>query len=586
MYKKLKIIVPILLLILLGIFQYFSLLPATDNLIYDSLLVSGKEPSENIIIIGMDERSMNEIGTWPWPRFFVADAIEKLIEAEAAVISANILYDAYSTPEYDEALLEAAGKTDRLVLGAMGDIGDVRYNEELTIEEYILPFDELAEIVNYGFLNIEPDPSDGVIRRALTNLRYGDIKVSSLAYETYKVYCRVMGIAENEIPLDASGQFPISYAVPSGGYKTLSLWGLINDEYDPAIFKNAIVFIGPYARGIEGAAYTLPLGGRSTAYSIEINANIVQNMLDGDFKREATGWQDFLVMLIIAAILACVLPLLKPLWSVIVTIALILIQLGVAKLAYEQFNLILKSGDVILLLILCWLANMVLSILTAQHEKRHIQGIFGRFVAPEVVKELVSGGVDIQLGGTVKEISVLFVDIRGFTAFSEANPPDKVVNMVNRYLGLTSRSIQDNGGTIDKYIGDATMAVFNAPNDLENHALCAVKAAWAMKIGAEPLRQEILEEYGVDLQFGVGVNTGPAVVGNMGSDFRMDYTAIGDTVNTAARLEANSEKGQILISDATYQLVKDDVEVTDLGVLMVKNKKTGIQIYGLDNVKS
>ncbi|MCL1832767.1 MAG: adenylate/guanylate cyclase domain-containing protein, partial [Oscillospiraceae bacterium] len=127
--------------------------------------------------------------------------------------------------------------------------------------------------------------------------------------------------------------------------------------------------------------------------------------------------------------------------------------------------------------------------------------------------------------------------------------------------------------------GDATMAVFNAPNDLENHALCAVKAAWEMKQGSIALRDEILREFGVDLQFGIGVNCGDAVVGNMGSDFRMDYTVIGDTVNTAARLESNAGKGQIIISEAVYDRIKDSVETVDLGELMVKNKKDGIHIY-------
>ena len=121
---------------------------------------------------------------------------------------------------------------------------------------------------------------------------------------------------------------------------------------------------------------------------------------------------------------------------------------------------------------------------------------------------------------------------------------------------------------------------------MPDHALCAVRAAWAMKRGAVELQGQILEEFGVDLQFGIGVNTGTAVVGNMGSEFRMDYTAIGDTINTAARLEANACKGQIIISEATYQKVKDFVDVTDMGVINVKNKKVGIQIYSVDYVKS
>jgi adenylate cyclase len=225
------------------------------------------------------------------------------------------------------------------------------------------------------------------------------------------------------------------------------------------------------------------------------------------------------------------------------------------------------------------LVILILSLLHTQHERSRIHGLFGRFVAVEVVNEIIAGNVSVQLGGVLREVSVVFVDIRGFTAFSEANPPEKVVEMVNRYLDLTSRSIQQNGGTIDKYIGDATMAVFNAPNDLENHPFNAVKAAWDMKQGSTELQREILEEFGVDLQFGIGVNCGQAIVGNMGSSFRMDYTVIGDTVNTAARLESNASKGQIIISDAVYQQVKNRVTVNDLGEIMVKNKKDGIHIY-------
>jgi len=224
------------------------------------------------------------------------------------------------------------------------------------------------------------------------------------------------------------------------------------------------------------------------------------------------------------------------------------------------------------------------SVMLERAEKERIRGVFARFVSPEIVEELVEGKIELELGGSMRDITVLFVDIRGFTALSEISPPENVVKMVNRYLGLTSASIQNNGGMIDKYIGDATMAIFNAPNTLKNHPLCACKAALAMKNGATKIHTEILAEFGVDLQFGIGINTGNAVIGNMGCDFRMDYTAIGDTVNTAARLEKNSSKGQIIISDATYQQVKDYVKVTDLGILNVKNKQVGIHIYSLDGM--
>ena len=584
MIKKMKYLLPVILLIIFSLVLYFDLFHRMDNFIYDTFLAGERRPSDDIVIVGIDERSINEIGTWPWPRFYMADAIEKVAEMGAAAIGVSVLYDNYSADEYsDERLITAAAGTERLVLAAYAILPE-HIREELMVEDYIEPFEMLSNVTRTGFWNVMPDESDGVLRRALTTLRYGDITVRSLPYEVYKTYCNVTGKTENEIPLDSHGKFPVNYATRPGGFTMFSLWGVINDEYNPALFRNKVVLIGPYAQGL-GADYTTPLDRRNTMFSSEVNANIIQNMLEGDFKQDSEYWVNLLALVVLGVLVLIFLPRLKPVWAAVFIVALIAVQLYSAVPAWSFLNLILKPGTGVIYLVLCFLAHLAISIYLAQHEKQHIQGIFGRFVAPEVVKELVSDGVEIQLGGVEREVTMLFVDIRGFTAFSEANPPEKVVSMVNRYLGLTSRSIQDNGGTIDKFMGDATMAVFNAPNDVPDHALKAVKAAWAMKQGSVALREEILRDYGVDLQFGVGINTGTAVVGNMGSDFRMDYTAIGDTVNSAARLEANSEKGQILISEATYQLVKDHVDVKDLGILSVKNKQIGIQIYEVLDVR-
>ena len=585
MIKKLRYLLPALLLVLFALIQFFGFIPFVDNIVHDNLLASERKPMENIIIVGMDDRSMREIGTYPWPRFFMADAIEKLTEMGVAAIGINVWYDAHgAVAQYDDRLVAAAAGTNRLTLAAVGYLPD---SGNFIAEEYILPFEELAEVSQSGFINVLRDISDGVLRRALTSFKYGDITVHSLPFEVYRTYCNVMGLNFNidTIPLDEYGCFQINYVGRPGTFKHLSLWGVINDEYNPAMFEDAIVLIGPYTQGIGDSGFATPLDRSSPTFSVEINANIIQNMLEGRFKLNAQWWFDLILLLITGAIAITLLPRLKPLYAAVLTVVLIALQLGGAKLAYEHFDLIIKAGDTVIFLIVCFALNLALGILVAQQEKKHIHGLFGRFVAPEVVSELMSGGVEIKLGGLEREITVLFVDIRGFTAFSEANPPEKVVSMVNRYLALTSASIQEQEGTLDKYIGDATMAVFNAPNNLPDHALRAVRAAMDMKKGAVMLQSEILRDYGVDLQFGIGINTGVAVVGNMGSDFRMDYTAIGDTVNTAARLESNAEKGQIILSDSTYQLVKDHVEVTDMGVLNVKNKKVGIQIYSLTGVK-
>ena len=588
MYRILKIVIPLVLFVVFALVQHAELIPAIDNIIHDNVIVTPRPAANNIVIVGIDTRSLDEIGTWPWPRLFMAEAIRQLTEMDAAVIGINVLYDTLGAfPEYDEALVLAAQGTDRLVLGAEG-ILDVFYDGMglLEIEYYRMPFDQLANEVTVGFLNAIQD-DDGVMRRSLTSMRYGDITVHSFPFEVYRAYRRAMGqnVAANEIPLDANGQIPIRYVGGPGSFTAVSLWGVINEFYSPAMFRDAIVLIGPYAHGIGGGNFPTPMDLSVTTFGVEMYANVIQNFLEGVFIVDAPWWLNLAILAFSGAVVALLFHWLKPLSALVITVLLTVALLTGARLMYDNAYMLIRVGDTIVFLLFCYLANLTLGILSTQYEKQHIRGLFSRFVAPEVVEEIISGGVEVQLGGVVKEITALFVDIRGFTAFSEAHPPEEVVDIINRYLGLTSLSIQKNNGTIDKFIGDATMALFNAPNNVPDHALCAVRAAWAMRQGAGALREEILKEYGVDLQFGIGINTGTAVVGNMGSDFRMDYTAIGDTINTAARLEGNAEKGQIIISDATYQRVKQHVSVTELGVINVKNKKVGILIYNVTEVR-
>ncbi|MCL2227588.1 MAG: adenylate/guanylate cyclase domain-containing protein [Oscillospiraceae bacterium] len=587
MYKKLKIMLPIALFVLFGLMQYFELLPAVDAIIHDNVMVSGRPPADDVIIVGIDERSINEIGTWPWPRLFVAEAIMRLTEMGAAAIGVNVLYSTPGpVPEYDEMLVYAAQRADGLVLGGMGVLSYFqRPGELLEIAYYVLPFDELADEVHVGFLNPLPD-ADGILRRALATMRFGDITVHAFPLEVYWAYRRAMGKEPaQDIPLDEYGRFPIRYAGGPGSFRAVSLWGVINEEYPSAMFRDAIVLIGPFAPGIGYGSYPTPMNRSVATLGVEMYANVIQNLLEGIFIVDAPWWLNLAVLAFTALVVILLFQWLKHLAAFIATVALIAALLVGARLAYDWLHMIARVGDILIFIGTCYLANLVLGMLSAQYEKQQIRGIFGRFVAPEVVNEIINGNLDIQLGGVVKDVSALFVDIRGFTAFSETNPPERVVEIINRYLALTSSAIQKNSGTIDKYIGDATMALFNAPNDVPNHALCAVKAAWAIKQDSAALQKEVLAQYGVDLQFGIGVNTGSAVVGNMGSDFRMDYTAIGDSINTAARLEASAGKGQIIISNSTYNLVKQYVEVCNLGVIMVKNKNVGIQIYSVENVK-
>ncbi len=202
------------------------------------------------------------------------------------------------------------------------------------------------------------------------------------------------------------------------------------------------------------------------------------------------------------------------------------------------------------------------------------------------MKQLLDQGSSaLKLGGQLKDVAALFVDVRGFTTMSEALDPETVIEIINRYLTLTTDCIMRNHGTLDKFVGDCTMALWNAPVEQEDPVYLACCAAMDMVEGSAELGKELQERFGRTVDFGIGVNWGPAVIGNVGAPKRMDYTAIGDTINTAARLEANAPGGQVLISRAVADILGDRAVVTSLGdSIRLKGKAEGFEILRLESL--
>lgn len=229
---------------------------------------------------------------------------------------------------------------------------------------------------------------------------------------------------------------------------------------------------------------------------------------------------------------------------------------------------------------------LVFVMLTFKRRNQRIADTFKKYVAPQVVEEITKNGAkDITLSSENRDVAVLFVDIRGFTTMSEKLPPEQVVEILNSYFELTTNAIFKYGGTLDKFIGDATMAVFNAPFDLDDYVYKALMTATEIIKGGAELEKRFLETYDLSVGFGIGINCGNAVVGNIGCSIRMDYTAIGDTVNTASRLESKAQKGQILISQNVYDRVKDRVEVDSIGGISLKGKSKDVHVYSLKEIK-
>lgn len=201
------------------------------------------------------------------------------------------------------------------------------------------------------------------------------------------------------------------------------------------------------------------------------------------------------------------------------------------------------------------------------------------------MSNIVKGGEDaLKLGGQKKDIAVLFVDVRGFTPLSEGLDPEEVVEILNRYLERTTKAVFDHGGTVDKFIGDATMALFNAPLDLDDYVLNAVRTGLDMAAASNELAPEIEVKTGRKVGLGIGINCGEAVVGNIGTSKRMEYTAIGSTVNMAARLEGKAKAGEVIISPHVYERIKDRIEVTSLGPVELKGISELQELYRVERV--
>lgn len=275
----------------------------------------------------------------------------------------------------------------------------------------------------------------------------------------------------------------------------------------------------------------------------------------------------------------------KPWLAFIVFISIFIGYAVVAILANIVLNLLVPFTYPMLAIIISYIVSIVSRYLSERKERNRVTSLFSRYVSQQVVDEILSSQEAQNLGGTRKNVTLMFVDIRGFTPLSERIEPEEVIQVLNEYLDLCTQAVFRFEGTLDKFIGDGVMAIFGAPIPFADHPERAVRAALEMKKGSAALAEQLTEKYGYSVSFGIGLNTGDAVIGNIGAKNRLDYTAIGDTVNMAARLESNAKPGQILISQSTYDLVKDKFEIASLGEIKVKGKEKPVVVYQVTGEK-
>ena len=572
---------------------FLNLLSAADKASEDVLYHHASDTTGEIRIIKIDDKTMNKLGDIStWDRSVYTKLLNTLCVSEEirpAVVGFDILLSSEKDAETDKEFAETCKKYGNVVCGfsyvfskeLQEDANGNLIENSMTVKEQVLPYKALRDVVDTGFVNALMDDDDSFIRSSfLTFKESEDVTTTSFSMKVYEKYKESQG---RTLCFPSGGIIDFRYSGNPGDYENVSLIDVLEGNVPASAFDDCIVLVGAYAAGMMDS-YFVPVDRSSQMFGVEIHANVIQAIMEGKTLENVNKVVDALISAIIIAIITFACWNLSVAKTIIICLATAIFKLLAGFILFNQ-GLMTNVLSVPVLAVAIAIIYVAVHYYKARMAKRSIEKAFSKYVAPQVVEEIAKDGTyELKLGGENRDIAVLFVDIRGFTTLSESLQPEQVVDILNDYLALTTRCIFRHGGTLDKFVGDATMAVFNSPFDTEDYIYKAVITAWDIVAGGKKIEKEFVERYNKHVGFGVGVNCGPAVVGNIGCDFRMDYTAIGDTVNTAARLEANAPRGTVYISKPVRDALGDRITVEDVGEIPLKGKNNGVFVYSVTGI--
>jgi adenylate cyclase len=457
-----------------------------------------------------------------------------------------------------------------------------------------------AAATKLGHVNILPD-SDGTVRRETLAIAYREKFYPSLALQTARV---ALGVPDEElvldlqgavqvgpvtIPTDVEGRMLLNFVGPDRSFPHYSAADVLSGTVPAGTFKDAIVFIGATAAGI----FDLRVTPYSTVFpGVEIHANTVENILDRNFLQRP-AWVEVMVLVLILVLplgLGRILARLRPLPSSFLAVGVLVGLFGLAQGLFVFAGIWLPVLYPMVAVAGTYVPITVHRALTEERQRLFIKRAFQQYVPEAVVSRILADPSMLRFGGERRELTVLFSDIRAFTTYSEQHEAERVVEILHEYLTRMVDAVFRYEGTLDKFIGDAVMALFGAPIPQPDHAVRACRTALAMMDELHKLEEKWRQEGKAPFRMGVGVNTGEVIVGNLGSDQRFDYTVIGDPVNLAARLEGLNkdfpEASGIIISEFTYELAKSEVEARHLGEVRVKGRVKPVSVYELVRMKA
>ncbi|HCJ65894.1 MAG TPA: hypothetical protein DHV62_00855 [Elusimicrobia bacterium] len=536
----------------------------------------GRRPiSDKIVIIDIDEDSVQNIGRWAWPRKTHGYLINYLTRAGAKTIVFDMLFvdPDKNDPESDEFLIQMTRNSARVVHN---------FFFESTAEgiQVFFPLTKLTKATaGLGYANVFPE-LDGVVRKVPVSWQFGEESYPHLSVAGAAQYLSIpwQKLIEG-LPLDENGELAINYA---GGYKTfpyVPYYKVFFEEVEKDFFKDKIAIIGATFTGV-GDRYPTPMF--HSFPGVEIQANAVDNFLQKNYLSIVPKVVPGGLIFIFAFLLGFSTMHLTPWLATGMASGIFSLFFLLTYWLFRYYNLSLDFVAPALVLPATYGPLLLYRLVSEEKEKRRIRKTFGQYVSPQVMEEILSNPQAVMLGGVKKNLTVLFSDIRGFTTMSEKLTPEETVTLLNTYLTRMTEVIFRHEGTLDKFIGDAIMAFWGAPIAVDGHARKAVSCGLEMLNELRKMQEEWTNQGKKDtIDIGIGINTGDVVIGNMGSQMRMDYTVIGDSVNLASRLEALNKQfsTHIIIGENTYKEVKDFFEVRPLGKTEVKGKEELVEVY-------
>lgn len=576
-------------------------------------------PRTPVVLIALDQQSLDwgaqENGlAWPWPREAYGLILDFCRRAGARAVALDLVFSepSASGPADDRAFSEALARAP--VVGGMTLTRPVspsapiklfgrkrlrfsgKLPSTLNYSGATFPIAELADAFTMtGNVTAMPD-ADGVYRRIPLVNAVGTEAIPSLALALYLVDHDLpvsfspdqLRIGAAEIPLDAGGAAILHFRGPSATFPTFSAAAIIQSELrlreggvsplDPAQLKDAYVLFGLTAPGLYDLRPT-PIDG--VFPGMEIHATALDNLLTNAFLRDAPLLWGGLLTLGLAMVTGTLIRYSNRAWQALAVASLILpLPVFAAGLAYQTgwwLPVAVPGSAALLALGIGLLVNYAVE----GKQRRFIKRAFNQYLHPTVIEQLVAHPERLRLGGERRELSIFFSDLQGFTSLAETLDPETLTSFLNEYLTAMTDILLDSGGTIDKYEGDAIIAFWNAPLDQSDHAERAVRAALACQERLAELRPGFKARIGSELYMRIGINTGPAVVGNLGSQRRFDYTMLGDAVNLAARLEGvNKEFGTYtLISEATQRQLGKNFALREIATVGVVGRKVAVRIF-------